>query len=158
MEVTIGEEETAERRDHERNLSGIFRTSSRDHQGDSQPITRQINWSLSRMKESAVTKFKTFQIPVDWMLENGITSERVSAELEAIGGGGPEEEELMVQGVRFAFHVKAKGLDHLLLFWFGSVTTFFAGGFDAETNLYIFKFLGMWLMSTSLWLQWLFCN
>ena len=52
---------------------------------------------------------------------------RVSAELEAIGGGGPEEEELMVQGVRFAFHVhqvKAKGLDHLLLFWFGSVTTF----------------------------------
>ncbi|KAH0852721.1 hypothetical protein HID58_020346, partial [Brassica napus] len=119
MEVTIGEEETAERRDHERNLSGIFRTSSRDHQGDSQPITRQINWSLSRMKESAVTKFKTFQIPVDWMLENGITSE---VKLEAIGGGGPEEEELMVQGVRFAFHVHQ-----------------FAGGFDAETNLYIFK-------------------
>ncbi|XP_048628091.1 uncharacterized protein LOC106357359 isoform X2 [Brassica napus] len=47
---------------------------------------------------------------------------RVSAELEAIGGGGPEEEELMVQGVRFAFHVHQ-----------------FAGGFDAETNLYIFK-------------------
>ena len=30
---------------------------------------------------------------------------RVSAELEAIGGGGPEEEELIVQGVRFAFRV-----------------------------------------------------
>ncbi|CDY09416.1 BnaA02g25940D [Brassica napus] len=98
-------------------------------------------YSLSRMKESFATKFKTFQIPVDWMLENGITSQiklasvklamkymkRVSAELEAIGGGGPEEEELIVQGVRFAFRVhqvKAKGLDHLLLFWFGFVTTF----------------------------------
>ncbi|KAH0939585.1 hypothetical protein HID58_007046, partial [Brassica napus] len=135
------EEETAERRDHEENFTGIFRTSSRDHHGDSHPITKQINWSLSRMKESFATKFKTFQIPVDWMLENGITSQiklasvklamkymkRVSAELEAIGGGGPEEEELIVQGVRFAFRVhqvKAKGLDHLLLFWFGFVTTF----------------------------------
>ncbi|CAF2234807.1 hypothetical protein YC2023_095080 [Brassica napus] len=87
-------------------------------------------YTLSRMKESAATKFKTFQIPVDWMLETGITSQiklasvklamkymkRVSAELEAIGGGGPEEEELIVQGVRFAFRVHQ-----------------FAGGFDAET-------------------------
>ncbi|KAL1224797.1 Protein INCREASED PETAL GROWTH ANISOTROPY 1 [Cardamine amara subsp. amara] len=94
-------------------------------------------YSLSRMKESAATKFKSFQIPVDWMLETGITSqiklasvklamkymkrvsaelEAVSAELEAIGGGGPEEEELIVQGVRFAFRVHQ-----------------FAGGFDAET-------------------------
>lgn len=30
---------------------------------------------------------------------------RVSAELETVGGGGPEEEELIVQGVRFAFRV-----------------------------------------------------
>ncbi|CAH2078631.1 unnamed protein product [Thlaspi arvense] len=87
-------------------------------------------YSLSRMKESAAAKFKSFQIPVDWMLETGITSQiklasvklamkymkRVSAELEAIGGGGPEEEELIVQGVRFAFRVHQ-----------------FAGGFDAET-------------------------
>ncbi|KAF3507830.1 hypothetical protein F2Q69_00009052 [Brassica cretica] len=87
-------------------------------------------YTLSRMKESAATKFKTFQIPVDWMLETGITSQiklasvklamkymkRVSSELEAIGGGGPEEEELIVQGVRFAFRVHQ-----------------FAGGFDAET-------------------------
>ncbi|VVB12571.1 unnamed protein product [Arabis nemorensis] len=87
-------------------------------------------YSLSRMKESAANKFKSFQIPVDWMLETGITSQiklasvklamkymkRVSAELEAIGGGGPEEEELIVQGVRFAFRVHQ-----------------FAGGFDAET-------------------------
>jgi hypothetical protein len=82
------------------------------------------------MRESAATKFKSFQIPVDWMLETGITSQiklasvklamkymkRVSAELEAIEGGGPEEEELIVQGVRFAFRVHQ-----------------FAGGFDAET-------------------------
>ncbi|KAJ0263637.1 Uncharacterized protein HA466_0039460 [Hirschfeldia incana] len=87
-------------------------------------------YSLSRMKESSATKFKTFQIPVDWMLETGITSQiklasvklamkymkRVSAELETIGGGGPEEEELIVQGVKFAFRVHQ-----------------FAGGFDAET-------------------------
>ncbi|XP_010439837.1 PREDICTED: protein CHUP1, chloroplastic-like [Camelina sativa] len=87
-------------------------------------------YSLSRMKESAATKFKSFQIPVDWMLETGITSQiklasvklamkymkRVSAKLEATGGGGPEEEELIVQGVRFAFRVHQ-----------------FAGGFDAET-------------------------
>ena len=32
-------------------------------------------YSLSRMKESSATKFKTFQIPVDWMLETGITSQ-----------------------------------------------------------------------------------
>ena len=32
-------------------------------------------YSLSGMKESAATKFKTFQIHVDWMLENGITSQ-----------------------------------------------------------------------------------
>ncbi|GMP74384.1 hypothetical protein CsSME_00031818 [Camellia sinensis var. sinensis] len=40
---------------------------------------------------------------------------RVSAELEIVGGG-PEEEELIVQGVRFAFRVHQ-----------------FAGGFDVET-------------------------
>ncbi|MFQ6643600.1 hypothetical protein Gotur_018066 [Gossypium turneri] len=40
---------------------------------------------------------------------------RVSAELEAVGGG-PEEKELIVQGVRFAFRVHQ-----------------FAGGFDVET-------------------------
>ncbi|XP_010529193.1 PREDICTED: protein CHUP1, chloroplastic-like isoform X2 [Tarenaya hassleriana] len=81
--------------------------------------------NLSRMRESAAAKYKTFQIPVDWMLETGITSQiklasvklaknymkRVSAELEAV-----DEEELIVQGVRFAFRVHQ-----------------FAGGFDVET-------------------------
>lgn len=48
---------------------------------------------------------------------------RVSAELEAIGGGGPEEEELIVQGVRFAFRVHQVRVKRLFdqsiyLFWF----------------------------------------
>ncbi|XP_022720410.1 protein CHUP1, chloroplastic-like [Durio zibethinus] len=86
-------------------------------------------YNLSRMRESAAKRYKGFQIPMDWMLETGIVSQiklvsvklamkymrRVSAELEAVGGG-PEEEELIVQGVRFAFRVHQ-----------------FAGGFDVET-------------------------
>ncbi|WCJ27173.1 Tetratricopeptide repeat (TPR)-like superfamily protein [Euphorbia peplus] len=86
-------------------------------------------YNLSRMRESATNRFKGFNIPMDWMLETGIVSQmklasvklamkymkRVSAELEAVGSG-PEEEELIVQGVRFAFRVHQ-----------------FAGGFDVET-------------------------
>ncbi|KMT04522.1 hypothetical protein BVRB_8g181840 [Beta vulgaris subsp. vulgaris] len=86
-------------------------------------------YNLSRLRESATNRFKSFYIPVDWMLDTGFVSQiklasvklamkymkRVSAELEAVGGG-PEEEELIVQAVRFAFRVHQ-----------------FAGGFDAET-------------------------
>ncbi|XVE88181.1 hypothetical protein DITRI_Ditri19aG0048000 [Diplodiscus trichospermus] len=86
-------------------------------------------YNLSRMRESAANRYKGFQIPMDWMLETGIVSQmklasvklamkymrRVSAELEAVECG-PEEEELIVQGVRFAFRVHQ-----------------FAGGFDVET-------------------------
>ncbi|KAG5010692.1 hypothetical protein AAZX31_07G189100 [Glycine max] len=86
-------------------------------------------YNISRMRESATKRYKVFQIPVDWMLDSGYVSQiklasvklamkymkRVSAELET-GGGGPEEEELIVQGVRFAFRVHQ-----------------FAGGFDVET-------------------------
>ncbi|KAJ4846877.1 hypothetical protein Tsubulata_011884 [Turnera subulata] len=86
-------------------------------------------YNLSRMRESATKRYKGFRIPMDWMLETGIVSQiklasvklamkymrRVSAELEIVGGG-PEEEELIVQGVRFAFRVHQ-----------------FAGGFDVET-------------------------
>ncbi|XP_008439756.2 protein CHUP1, chloroplastic [Cucumis melo] len=86
-------------------------------------------YNLSRMRESAAKRYKAFQIPVEWMLDSGIVSQiklvsvklamkymkRVSAELETVGGG-PEEEELIVQGVRFAFRVHQ-----------------FAGGFDVET-------------------------
>ncbi|KAK0578827.1 hypothetical protein LWI29_016705 [Acer saccharum] len=86
-------------------------------------------YNLSRMRESAAKRYKGFQIPMEWMLETGIVSQiklasvklamkymkRVSAELETVGGS-PEEEELIVQGVRFAFRVHQ-----------------FAGGFDVET-------------------------
>uniref|UniRef100_A0A7C9FA61 Protein CHUP1, chloroplastic n=1 Tax=Opuntia streptacantha TaxID=393608 RepID=A0A7C9FA61_OPUST len=86
-------------------------------------------YNLSRLRESATNRFKSFHIPVNWMLDTGFVSQiklasvklamkymkRVSAELEAVGGG-PEEEELIVQGVRFAFRVHQ-----------------FAGGFDVET-------------------------
>ncbi|GLT80070.1 hypothetical protein SLA2020_515310 [Shorea laevis] len=86
-------------------------------------------YNLSRMRESAAKRYKGFQIPTEWMLDTGIVSQiklasvklamkymkRVSAELETVGGG-PDEEELIVQGVRFAFRVHQ-----------------FAGGFDVET-------------------------
>ncbi|PON68379.1 Tetratricopeptide repeat (TPR)-like superfamily protein [Trema orientale] len=86
-------------------------------------------YSLSRMRESGTKKYKNFRIPTDWMLDSGYVTQiklasvklamkymkRVSAELETVGGG-PDEEELIVQGVRFAFRVHQ-----------------FAGGFDVET-------------------------
>ncbi|XP_060193316.1 protein INCREASED PETAL GROWTH ANISOTROPY 1 [Lycium barbarum] len=86
-------------------------------------------YNLSRIRESATKRYKVFQIPIEWMLDNGFVTQiklasvklamkymrRVSAELEMVGGG-PEEEELIIQGVRFAFRVHQ-----------------FAGGFDVET-------------------------
>ncbi|KAI3914891.1 hypothetical protein MKX01_018060 [Papaver californicum] len=86
-------------------------------------------YNLSRLRESSTNKYKGFHIPTDWMLETGFVTQiklasvklamkfmnRVSTELEA-AGGAPELEELMLQGVRFAFRVHQ-----------------FAGGFDAET-------------------------
>ncbi|KAF9609472.1 hypothetical protein IFM89_016471 [Coptis chinensis] len=86
-------------------------------------------YNLSRMRESATKKYKSFNIPTNWMLDNGFVTQikvasvklamkymkRVSAELESVGGGS-EQEELILQGVRFAFRVHQ-----------------FAGGFDAET-------------------------
>lgn len=87
-------------------------------------------YNLSRMRESATNRYKGFNIPMDWMLDTGhVISQiklasvklamkymkRVSAELETVDCG-PEEEELIVQAVRFAFRVHQ-----------------FAGGFDVET-------------------------
>ncbi|KAJ8545457.1 hypothetical protein K7X08_018040 [Anisodus acutangulus] len=86
-------------------------------------------YNLSRIRESATKRYKVYQIPIDWMLDTGFVTQiklasvklamkymrRVSAELEMVGGG-PEEEELIIQGVRFAFRVHQ-----------------FAGGFDVET-------------------------
>ncbi|KAK4347220.1 hypothetical protein RND71_033559 [Anisodus tanguticus] len=86
-------------------------------------------YNLSRIRESATKRYKVYQIPIEWMLDTGFVTQiklasvklamkymrRVSAELEMVGGG-PEEEELIIQGVRFAFRVHQ-----------------FAGGFDVET-------------------------
>ncbi|XP_042474290.1 protein CHUP1, chloroplastic-like [Zingiber officinale] len=86
-------------------------------------------YNLSRVRENAAERYKTFGIPWEWMQDCGCVSQiklasvklamkymkRVSTELEVIGGSS-EEEELMLQCVRFAFRVHQ-----------------FAGGFDAET-------------------------
>lgn len=87
-------------------------------------------YNLSRMRESSTNRYKGFHIPTDWMLETGILRQiklasvklatkfmnTVSRELKA-AGGAPDFEELMLQGVKFAFRVHQ-----------------FAGGFDAETT------------------------
>ncbi|KAL3624855.1 hypothetical protein CASFOL_031523 [Castilleja foliolosa] len=86
-------------------------------------------YNLSRMRESGTKRYKVFQIPMNWMMDTGYVTQiklasvklamkymrRVSAELGMVGSG-PEEEELIVQGVKFAFRVHQ-----------------FAGGFDVET-------------------------
>ncbi|XP_072966376.1 protein INCREASED PETAL GROWTH ANISOTROPY 1 [Typha angustifolia] len=86
-------------------------------------------FDLARVREGATRRYKSFRIPWEWMSENGIIGQiklasvklamkymkRVSSEIEALADG-PEEEELMLQGVRFAFRVHQ-----------------FAGGFDVET-------------------------
>ncbi|CAA6665840.1 unnamed protein product [Spirodela intermedia] len=86
-------------------------------------------YNLSRVREAAIKRYTAFQIPWVWMQETGFITQiklasvklamkymkRIAAELEAIGGA-QEDEELMLQGVRFAFRVHQ-----------------FAGGFDVET-------------------------
>ncbi|XP_047043996.1 protein CHUP1, chloroplastic-like [Lolium rigidum] len=86
-------------------------------------------YSLGRVRDGAMNRYRGYQIPWEWMQDTGIVSQlkiqsvkfarkylgRVSAELEATQGG-PDEEELMLQGVRFAFRVHQ-----------------FAGGFDGDT-------------------------
>ncbi|XP_062206364.1 protein INCREASED PETAL GROWTH ANISOTROPY 1-like [Phragmites australis] len=87
-------------------------------------------YNLARVRDAATSRYARFQIPWEWMQQDtGIVSQiklqsvklamkylkRVSSELEAIKGG-PEEEEVMLQGVRFAFRVHQ-----------------FAGGFDVDT-------------------------
>ncbi|KAM0879479.1 hypothetical protein ACQ4PT_034210 [Festuca glaucescens] len=86
-------------------------------------------YSLGRVRDGAMSRYRGYQIPWEWMQDTGIVSQlkiqsvklarkylgRVSSELEATQGG-PDEEELMLQGVRFAFRVHQ-----------------FAGGFDGDT-------------------------
>ncbi|XP_074592030.1 protein INCREASED PETAL GROWTH ANISOTROPY 1-like [Curcuma longa] len=89
----------------------------------------QAVYHLSRVRENATKRYKRFGIPSEWMQDCGYLGQiklasvklamkymkRVSTELEIIAGS-PDEEELMLQGVRFAFRVHQ-----------------FASGFDVET-------------------------
>lgn len=92
----------------------------------------QSVYNLLRKRETAITVYKEFDIPTDWMLDNGMISKikvasvklakkymnRISIELESIGSpeNEPAQEFLLLQGVRFAFRAHQ-----------------FAGGFDEET-------------------------
>ncbi|XP_042042375.1 protein CHUP1, chloroplastic-like isoform X2 [Salvia splendens] len=113
-----------------------FRDDPRQHCGPAlkkmQSLFEKLEhsaYNLSRMRELAANRYKVHHIPMDWMLDTGFVSQiklasvklamkymkRASAEL-GIVAGCPEEEELIVQGVKFAFRVHQ-----------------FAGGFDVET-------------------------
>ncbi|KAK9124561.1 hypothetical protein Sjap_014163 [Stephania japonica] len=82
--------------------------------------------NVQRMRDSASQKYREFQIPWKWMLDTGVISQlklsslrlakeymkKVATELQSHSS---KKEELMLQGVRFAFRVHQ-----------------FAGGFDTE--------------------------
>ncbi|KAJ4710589.1 Protein CHUP1, chloroplastic [Melia azedarach] len=92
----------------------------------------QSVYALLRTRDMAISRYKEFGIPVDWLLDSGVVGKiklssvqlarkymkRVSTELEALSGAEkePNREFLLLQGVRFAFRVHQ-----------------FAGGFDAES-------------------------
>ncbi|KAG8366558.1 hypothetical protein BUALT_Bualt17G0092300 [Buddleja alternifolia] len=89
-------------------------------------------YALLRTRDMAVSRYKDFGIPVDWLLDSGIVGKiklssvqlarkymkRVASELDAMNESEkePNKEFLLLQGVRFAFRVHQ-----------------FAGGFDAES-------------------------
>ncbi|XVF23049.1 hypothetical protein REPUB_Repub13aG0004400 [Reevesia pubescens] len=89
-------------------------------------------YNLLRTRESLMRNCKEFQIPTDWMLDNGIISKiklgsvklakkymkRVAMELQlkATLEKDPSMDYMLLQGVRFAFRIHQ-----------------FAGGFDCET-------------------------
>ncbi|RZC61211.1 hypothetical protein C5167_022969 [Papaver somniferum] len=89
-------------------------------------------YALLRTRDMAVSRYKEFGIPVDWLLDSGVVGKiklasvqlarkymkRVASELDAsnVPEKEPNREFLLLQGVRFAFRVHQ-----------------FAGGFDAES-------------------------
>lgn len=89
-------------------------------------------YALLRTRDMAVSRYKEFGLPVDWLLDSGIVGKiklssvqlarkymkRVASELDAMNEPEkePNKEFLILQGVRFAFRVHQ-----------------FAGGFDAES-------------------------
>lgn len=92
----------------------------------------QSVYALLRTRDMAISRYREFGIPVDWLLDTGVVGKiklssvqlarkymkRVSTELEAMSRPEkePNREFLLLQGVRFAFRVHQ-----------------FAGGFDAES-------------------------
>ncbi|KAK4410358.1 protein CHUP1, chloroplastic [Sesamum angolense] len=92
----------------------------------------QSVYALLRTRDMAVSRYKEFGIPVDWLLDSGVVGKiklssvqlarkymkRVASELDAMTEPEkePNKEFLILQGVRFAFRVHQ-----------------FVGGFDAES-------------------------
>ncbi|XP_028768632.1 protein CHUP1, chloroplastic isoform X2 [Neltuma alba] len=92
----------------------------------------QSVYALLRTRDMAISRYKEFGIPVNWLLDSGVVGKiklssvqlakkymkRVASELDALSGPEkePMREFLVLQGVRFAFRVHQ-----------------FAGGFDAES-------------------------
>lgn len=93
----------------------------------------QSVYALLRTRDMAISRYKEFNIPTQWMLDSGLVGKiklatvqlarkymkRVAAELDvstASPAQDPQREFLLLQGVRFAFRVHQ-----------------FAGGFDAES-------------------------
>ncbi|CAI9096300.1 OLC1v1032404C1 [Oldenlandia corymbosa var. corymbosa] len=92
----------------------------------------QSVYALLRTRDMAMSRYKEFGIPVDWLSDSGLIGKiklssvqlarkymkRVASELDALTGPEkePNREFLVLQGVRFAFRVHQ-----------------FAGGFDAES-------------------------
>ncbi|XP_076956044.1 protein CHUP1, chloroplastic-like isoform X1 [Bidens hawaiensis] len=89
-------------------------------------------YALLRTRDMAVSRYKEYGIPVNWLQDSGVVGKiklasvqlarkymkRVASELDALDGPEkePNREFLVLQGVRFAFRVHQ-----------------FAGGFDAES-------------------------
>uniref|UniRef100_A0A803QQ78 Protein CHUP1, chloroplastic n=2 Tax=Cannabis sativa TaxID=3483 RepID=A0A803QQ78_CANSA len=92
----------------------------------------QSVYALLRTRDMAISRYKEFGIPVNWLLDSGVVGKiklssvqlarkymkRVASELDVLSGPEkePNREFLLLQGVRFAFRVHQ-----------------FAGGFDAES-------------------------
>uniref|UniRef100_A0A7N0TZB9 Protein CHUP1, chloroplastic n=1 Tax=Kalanchoe fedtschenkoi TaxID=63787 RepID=A0A7N0TZB9_KALFE len=92
----------------------------------------QSVYALLRTRDMAVSRYKEFGIPTDWLQDSGVVGKiklssvqlakkymkRVATELDALTGPEkePNREFIVLQGVRFAFRVHQ-----------------FAGGFDAES-------------------------
>lgn len=92
----------------------------------------QSVYALLRTRDMAISRYREFGIPVNWLMDSGIVGKiklssvqlakkymkRVAMELDTLSGPEkePNREFILLQGIRFAFRVHQ-----------------FAGGFDAES-------------------------